>query len=171
MCDACAPAAFGFSSSGCQRCDCHYQGSQNEFCQPETGQVHTSIVYCCTTLHPCFSVSATRTSPRSGGGATSASPATGTSPTAGSASATATRTPAIPRFCKLSNINTLPLLNYSCRLESALTAVTTHSGPSARSARLDTTAPRSSGTTRSPAGPASAPPSARAATPTQRLAT
>merc|ERR1719431_403143 len=24
-CDACAPAAYGFSSQGCSRCDCHYQ--------------------------------------------------------------------------------------------------------------------------------------------------
>ena len=31
-CDACAPAAYGFSSQGCSRCDCHYQGSQDEFC-------------------------------------------------------------------------------------------------------------------------------------------
>ena len=31
-CDGCAPAAFGFSSGGCQRCDCHFEGSQDEFC-------------------------------------------------------------------------------------------------------------------------------------------
>ena len=64
---------------------------------------------CTVVLHLCFSVCVTRTSPRSGGGATSASPATGTSPIAGSASATATRTPVIPRFCKLVNIQTITL--------------------------------------------------------------
>ena len=32
QCDGCAPAAFGFSSSGCQRCDCHHLGSQDTSC-------------------------------------------------------------------------------------------------------------------------------------------
>ncbi len=31
-CDVCAPAAFGFGGSGCRRCDCHYKGSHDEFC-------------------------------------------------------------------------------------------------------------------------------------------
>ena len=57
MCDACAPAAFGFSSSGCQRCDCHYQGSQNEFCQPETGQVHSAHMNCALLYCNCVLVS------------------------------------------------------------------------------------------------------------------
>jgi hypothetical protein len=35
-CDACAPAAFGFGGSGCRRCDCHYKGSHDEFCNQGT---------------------------------------------------------------------------------------------------------------------------------------
>ena len=47
-CDSCAPASYGFSSSGCIRCECDGSGSQNEFCNQETGQCT------CNTKQPTF---------------------------------------------------------------------------------------------------------------------
>ena len=48
QCDTCAPAAFGFRGSGCQPCDCHHLGSQNEFCNVNTGDC------LCNTMQPTF---------------------------------------------------------------------------------------------------------------------
>lgn len=47
-CDSCAPAAYGFSSYGCERCECHGAGSQDEFCNQQTGQCT------CNTQQPTF---------------------------------------------------------------------------------------------------------------------
>lgn len=37
-CARCAPASFGFGSSGCTRCDCHHLGAQDKFCDQDTGK-------------------------------------------------------------------------------------------------------------------------------------